>query len=237
MMSRTIGGGGEVVSQKRAGYRAARPLDVWDELTTLHLGGLAATFDHFRGSSLNPNWSWAGAPFATPATVSVAGSILNVSNFGPGRAFLWTPYVTSSATWLASVALYSAVTDHCAGVRLDDGTDNNYVEAVLKVNSTTPVDWLMQFRRRAGGGLVVATSGNVLTAPLNYVVRLYLSGTLWSSWNVTPLLQVGMGQSGLMPIAGTTGLTWTPTRAGLIFDASTTASTWQTFYVDFVRLG
>lgn len=227
--------------RRRVGYLEANAegpsdLEMWERLTTYHHGGAAAITDHFGGAALSSSWTWAGAPFVTP-TVSLADSILNVSfGAGAGRGFAYQAVTASNK--LASVALWSMTVGFAAGLRLDDGTDNNYAEVVLRVSQASPTQWAVQGRYRVGGGAVATVDGDAISEPDLYVLYTVLSGALWARWYFRPFLRGP--HAGLMwkPNSYAVGLpaAWTPTRAGLIFDNTAGASSGERAYVDWCDL-
>ena len=226
------------VEQRRRGIRGGSTLDDWDRLAGVHLGRRATFTDHFAGSALLPHWTWAGAPFVTPGTVTVSDSVLEVTNFTANtRAFLYQPTIDAENK-VASVALKALTQYFWVGVRLDDGTDNNYVELVLQVSQSTPTHWQAMGRRRVGGGVIATYAGDTMNVPLNYVLRLVLTGTTWTNWGFVSQLQTPHGIGGIMwkPNNGPTGLAWTPTRVGLVFYAPLGTAADEAALIDWVNL-
>lgn len=168
--------------------------------------------------------AWAGAPFATPTDVMLLDSILRVMIDDGNRAFLYQPM----KSWqimdkLASVALRSAHLGDQVGLRLDDGTDNNYIEVNLRCSQASPTLWAVRTRRRAGGGAVTTQDGDDMHTDPGNVLRMWLDGTPFDeedTWNVIPGLHTNMGFEGLMfkPLASLAANAFIPTRAGIIFD-------------------
>jgi len=217
-------------------------LEMWERLTTYHYGGVAAVNDHFRGSALLAGWNWAAAPFVVP-TFSLADSILTVSFAAANRAFLYqsVPEIAiNNSDKLASVSLLANTVDFGAGLRLDDGSDNNYVEVVLRVSQVSPTQWAVQGRSRIGGGAVNTVNGDALDAPLAYVLLMNVYGQMWNGWGIYPHLKTPMGHHAEMfkPAADPAGgaAVWTPTRVGLIFDNVAGGKAWEKAFVDWCIL-
>lgn len=211
-------------------------LDMYERLTTYHYGGLSAITDHFRGAALLAGWTWAGAPFVTPVTVIVSNSRLRVSFNAAGRGFLYQAVAPS--TKYASIGLASVTVGFAAGLRLDDGSDNNYAEVVLRVSQASPTQWAMQARYRVGGGAVTTADGDAISEPDLYVVRMLTAGAYWGAWGFKPLLYGRHGGAMWKPntdlAAGAAA--WAPTRAGLIFDNTAGAGVSELAYVDWCDL-
>lgn len=209
-------------------------LDLWERLTTYHYGGLAAITDHFRGAAILPTWAWAGAPFVVP-TLSLARSILTVSFAAANRAFLYQAVTTNDK--LASVALVTATVGFAAGLRLDDGTDNNYAEVVLGCSRAVPTQWTVQGRYRVGGGAVATVSGDPISEPDLYLLQLDVLGAPWAAWGFYPRIR-GHHAGRLLLGADLAGsaAAWTPTRAGLIFDNTVGATPASYSAVDWCDL-
>ena len=152
-------------------------LDAWERLTTFHFGYPADTTDHFRNTTLDTAvWSWAGAPFATPGTVSIADSILTVTNNAGNRSFLYQSLITTDNKF-AAVSLKSVTANVRVGLRLDDSSDNNYVESVLYISQGSPTQWTVQTRENTGGVGVQTASGDAMAVPLLYILEMNITGT------------------------------------------------------------
>lgn len=217
--------------------RQERPtaLDTADALSTLRV--VTSVDDHFRGTSLGAGWVWAGAPFVTP-TATLSLSTLRVTALTSAqRAFLYRSSFSTSA-WYAALNLTSLSVGYAAGLRLDDGTDNNYVEAVLRVSQSTPTQWQFQVRWRTGGGAISTANGNTIAEPGSFALISQRSGTAWSSWGLALLAQQLPALGGLHwnPNSAVSGLTWTPTRAGIVVDGGGSAAAFNTAHIDWAKL-
>lgn len=166
---------------------------------------------------------WAGAPFVTPDTVNLTTytSVLTMADATAGdRAFLYISSAPTTGRGLLGVFGFSLGTDAFVGLRIDDGSDNNYVEAGIYGGGTSK--WLMRTYYRTGGGAVVTTTAtDAAIGPLMPQVLLNITGTRWTSWGFNGWLSYPQNQSAFLAqmnlVAGTTGLTWTPTRIGIAF--------------------
>jgi hypothetical protein len=117
--------------------------------------------DHFRSGVIPTGFTWQGAPFTTPTIVyNYGGDYLQlVSNANNQRSFLSMPITNTAENWknknfLARVSgrYYGGM-----GIRVDDGTDNNYVEFFLDASAISGMSTL-KWSKRAGGGAVTTTA-------------------------------------------------------------------------------
>jgi hypothetical protein len=228
------------VTMKQRSMRTTSALDYWDQLTTLHYGGRHHVTDHFRyvAATLTDYWAWAGAPFAAPAAVTLEDSLLKVNMPVAGRAFLvYDIAAVPTGCKLASVALWANTVGVACGLRIDDGTDNNYAEVVLRVSAVNPTQWAVQRRSRVGGGAVTTNNGDAMTIPTAMVLHMHLSGTKWSDWGIDSYLHTPFGITGTMyKETAARSATWTPTRCGLVFDNLADQSVDCNGIVDWVDL-
>jgi hypothetical protein len=210
------------------GLRSADHCNVWSQ--------------HWDVSSMPAGWAWAGAPFITPPTVSFGmASHLSVSGFtvNPSRAFLVSPFTPLGSPMKASVGLALVTVDCFIGIRMDDGTDNNYFEMLLRHANAAPAQWDILCRYRLGGGAVTdspaAGSRPLLVYPQPVILYMSVNGTMWSSWTISCMIQglLNAGASTFWVTSGTPGSnqTWTPTRKGLVFYQPSTVS-WYSYRCD-----
>lgn len=192
-----------------------------------------AITEDFTSSSIPSGWVWAGSPFITPPTLGARnGTIFYASGSASSRAFLHKTTVPNQANYVMAPYMSANSTSY-VGVRLDDGTDNNYVESVARVDATTRA-WTVVLRWRIGGGTVNETPQTNMPSPFMSYASLCLraEGTRWSNWLAIPMLFSLHGshyQSGAYP----SGLTWTPARVGIVIQFG--AGTWEQFGVDYVN--
>jgi len=193
--------------------------------------------DHWDvGSSLGSAWAWAGSPFVTPASVSVNAanipSFVQVTSTGAAdRSFLRRSDGLSNANTRVSLCISAGTTSPqpYAGIRFDDGSDNNYIEFALRYCAAAQFDLITV--TRSGGGAVTTTSRKVIDLPIQCVLRVNLTGTLWSSWNAYAMFYANTHSRFTWTIAS--GLSWTPSRKGIVFQHS--ASAGDFFLVDWFQ--
>jgi hypothetical protein len=213
--------GGEA-ADKLAYYRADgslhAPADVcpdgetsWGTWSRLVNRGLMPT-DHFRSGAIPDGFSWiadgtfGGAPGGL--AYSNQGTYLAV-NTAAGPNFL-ADAITVYADKQFVARLATGITTEI-GVRLDDGSDNNYAEIVLDPDDVGA--YRVDFRFRAGGGAVTDNAGPLVCVSEAVVVKL-----VW--YSATPMA-IGyiLGEHGLVANVGgfnTGALGWTPARVGLV---------------------
>jgi hypothetical protein len=185
--------------------------------------------DHFTAFS---GYTWAGAPFITPGTATIVKSRLDIILTATSdRAFAYVSAAPSSSMFVLTPSVFNYITGGFTGVRCDDGTDDNYVEIGVVKTSNAPDAYTIRMRWQIAAGGVNTRDG----AALSYFARLGLkasvSGTQWSSWGMQPYLISECG-SIFYQCTALSGLTWTPTRLGLTFDAG--ASTWASWHHHYV---
>lgn len=230
------------VKMKQAGVRTTSALDYWDQLVTLHYGTRVGICSHFRESTVaETGMDWAAAPFVVPAAVTFANSILSVG-LTAGNAFLYqTLRPANTYDKLASVALSSNTLGDSVGLRLDDATDNNYIEVVLRVSQASPTLWTIRTRRRTGGGAVTTQDGDDMHTDPGNVLRMDMTGSYWDAWNVYPALHTNMGFRGRMykpnTALGGVNLAFTPTRAGVVFRPGAPGETQMIARADWFDIG
>jgi hypothetical protein len=86
---------------------------------------------------LESGWAWAGTPFSVPSNKDIQGGTwLRIWGLSANQAcFLYQN--NPSSTWEVWTRLYANAIPYLEmGLRLDDGTNNNYIEAYF---TTTPV--------------------------------------------------------------------------------------------------
>ena len=116
------------------------------------------------------------------------------------------------------------------GFRIDDGTDNNYVELVQAPQSDGSFGFTR--RTRTGGGAPVVTMIKSFVTPIPWaVLYCYLNGTLHSAWGVDFYLN-GPGIPFYSIGSGGTALTWTPTRVGFAITVVTASASYLYANID-----
>ena len=106
------------------------------------------------------------------------------------------------------------------------------------MSQSSPTQWQFQIRWRTGGGAVSTGNGNTIAVPGSYALLASRSGTAWSSWGYSLLTQMLPALGGLHwnPNSAVSGLTWAPTRAGIVVDGGGSASSFNTAHIDWVKL-
>ncbi|MBU2249390.1 MAG: hypothetical protein KKD77_21760, partial [Gammaproteobacteria bacterium] len=123
-----------------------------------------------------PGWTWCGAPFTgTPSAVTYTrfASWQSITHTGAGTFFYYYPLVNPATRDIrAYVATEYGYT--YAGLRIDDGDNNDYTELVLMPGTTTGF-LKIQMRYRNGGGGITTTDlvDNLIDQP--YYLRLQYS--------------------------------------------------------------
>jgi hypothetical protein len=186
--------------------------------------GLGGYTDHFRSGSIPTGYAWQGAPFTgTPPAGYVYYSINNdymwLAGSGGAKSFLSKAITNAAASWQNKSITARVRTGYGTeiGVRVDDGSDDNYAELYVSgalVDGTQRLD----FRHREGGGAVSTTNTGVIIPCDNLMVILLLCS--WSDPNYRFIGYTLAEDGGQTNIAGVdTGVvTWCPAagRVGLL---------------------
>ena len=151
--------------------------------------GLTAWTAHFRpGETTGPGegslaaFAWQGAPFTTPVFAAYTNDYLQWAHSSAARCFLSCPITNSAAAW-QNKAIYGrlAATYYGSfGLRIDDDTDNNYVEICLDATAADGGQRLRFSYRSGGGAVATASAAPVLLQGSFVVLRLcctYSAGT------------------------------------------------------------
>lgn len=196
--------------------------------------------DHFRSGVIPSGYTWQGAPFdGTPASLYynyASDFLVTVAAGAANRIFLSTAVTNSGAAW-QNQSIYARVHTGSSvdtGVRIDDATDNNYVELVMTGalnNGTQRLD----LRWRIGGGAVNTLSSAVITSmDTNIVMQLNLnySGGTYRAYGYF------LGEEGLASNPGsfwTAVLAWMPVagRVGVYVKGNANWAVVDWFYSTF----
>ena len=186
---------------------------------------IAAT-DHFdyEDAVTNHGWTgWAAYPnFQTPGTVSVTtlDSMLMTGNFGAAnrKAFLYRALISTGSQFIVA-APSVAPAGFAIGVRLDDGTDTNWIEYVIVMGAAVPQSYTPTVRD-SGGGSVAGSAISLALPPLLYAQA---GGTPWSNWQVAGFLYMPWAIATNLLQGVISGLAWTPARMGIIIDQGAAA--------------
>lgn len=216
----------------------ASKLDIWDWIVSR--GDNPDT--HFRDATIPSGFSWAGSPFVTP-TVNWQDTLSRVAvqfSTTSQRSFLYSSTIADNAK-VAGVYLATTSADLFVGLRLDDGSDDNYKEVVLKSAVVSSNSYgILEQRSRAGGGGVSSNTANFeIPTPQQVRIGAAVTGTVWSAWSLRPLYRglFAPGASFWAPNADAGGnASWTPTRVGLVFGGGASYATWMKLYADWVEV-
>jgi len=184
-------------------------------------------------TSIPSGYTWAGSPFSTPPTVTIVNqTVLATSGFtGSEKSFYYVAMPASLRNYFYLPYLNTNLAGQYAGLRIDDGTDNNYVEAVVQWQNTNP-PLLYRIYYRTGGGTVTTITPSVVpsNAHLPDAFYFFISGTLWSSWQVE--LSYYQRYTQYRTGATTPAVSWMPTRIGYVAKHGT--STWMSCGIDYI---
>lgn len=157
-------GGADIAEWKAGGLYGAAAMDVYPQADEYPL------FDRVVDVQLSPDEhfntgygilnAWAGAPFVTPTTSSFSfKSIALIHDSTPNnRAFRYeTVSLAAGVNARCRARLQAGSFVEFAGLRLDDGSDNNYIEFGIRSLGVTSGLAEMISRYRLGGGAVTTT--------------------------------------------------------------------------------
>lgn len=193
------------------------------------------TFDNVEDFESTPaGWSWAGSPFVTPPSAgTVAGTALLIFRYTSNslRSFFFRPISDFLQVAFYGGALTSSNGSYL-GVRIDDGTDNNYFEVVWLYSETSPRGYNAAVRNRVGGGTVSVTQSphRHEVIPTNVGLLVTFGGTKWTNWGIDARVQ----SLGVTKFGGAYSLTWTPQRLGVVVNSGNGAASWHNYYIDAV---
>jgi len=184
----------------------------WDEWTRDYdRAGRAVYTDHFRSGTIPTGFSWIsdgdfnGAPAALDYDWKDTYLVATSNDTPHFLADAITVY--SGQNFYARIRT-GATTEF--GVRLDDGSDDNYAEIILDPDGLGGYN--VDFRYRAGGGAVTDVTGPYYAATEFCIARLAYSA---QSATVSGSTLSEDGMSVNITGAGTGVIAWTPARVGL----------------------
>lgn len=182
----------------------------------------ATVFDHFDQPTLDPAWSWLGAPFNdAPSYIDLRNrpSLLVLENDNITEDhYLYRPITSGNfAIVRCAVSLDSLV-----GLRVSDATETNVVQVYI-TNGTAP-GTIGFLRLRTGGAPNAILADNLPQGFYNIAIRqdatvsfiLYSRDT--ASWR---------------QLEFDAGFTFTPTRAGITFSQRGFANSDRRAYIDW----
>lgn len=192
--------------------RRAQLLEGLEQRTTFNRDMLGPVdYQHFRSGVIPSGYTWAGAPFGTPSNIfysdkSDYGVFYDGSNVG---------YLQKSITTYLGQSIWARLAPGeggSAGLRFDDGTDNNYSE--VYVYSLANANARARFRYRQGAGAVTTIDGVDLVSGQFYGIRLLCSQTGANHWEFAYILtENGYNSS---PIGNSPAAAWTVSRVGIL---------------------
>jgi len=173
------------------------------------------------------DYSWAGTPFATPPSVSIANNtILSTFGFtGNEKSFFYrtidNALNSASSVYFLPVQISNAAGQY-VGLRIDNGSDNNYVEIVVEFNGANPPLLYKIYYRISGGTIntitpIATPSGSFMPD----AIRAIILGTKWTSWQIVEAFV--SNYSSIRIGAATPNFSWTPTRIGFVGKFGTNA--------------
>jgi hypothetical protein len=239
-MARTKLTGDQINSATMEAITSSGDITILSDEKTLsqrRTGGLTAPTDDFNSTAAG--WGYATTPFVigtfnTSSFTSIG--ILSITTAGSSRrTFLYKDVTPTTYTALNPGGNFATVGAY-HGVRWDDGSDNNYVEARWVLTAASPRALKVQSAFRTGGGAVSVADGPVTDLPIPAIVRLQVGVTKWSNWSVSAYYGMDFGATDMPRVGGAyyaTGLTWTPTRVGIVAYDGGGSSTTERFASDW----
>ncbi len=195
------------------------------------------TVQDWTSTTLPGGWAWAGSPFVTPPIVEVSlGTVLTATGYtSASRSFLYRNFPPEKRDFVAELFL-TAISTAYVGIRIDDGTDNNYIEVVIRNDSSTASRSVVS-RWRIGGGTPTEQSasnlsGNWIMGFGNSIFVFLNVFSPWTSWSFAPVLHTQHGHVWGSPSISQ-NFSWTPVRAGIIIQSSSIS--WERYGVDYTN--
>ena len=179
--------------------------------------------DHFTAASLDGGWAWAGSPFGGTASgidLTLPSCLRLLHSSITDDLFL---YRAGSDV----IARLCVVMDSYVGVRVDDGSTDNSLEFRIQAN-TANLNTLT---------VVVTTAGTpASTTAISSVVAEWWMLRV-HRFDTVAYAHFGKNTPVLGYVGGTTGISWTPTRAGIVFGQRGAASNLDRIaWIDWVAI-
>jgi len=162
---------------------------------------------HFN--SYNQDFAWANTPLTTPRfSHSIYRSSIYIDSKTADRSFLWKVFDTDALSMFLLAHFFERTSLAEWGLRLDDGSDDNYVELIRTAS-------YYKSRTRLGGA--AASTSTLDTISDDYIVALRRNSASWTNFKVDYLIFRPFSGPSLNVInLGTSiTLTFTPQRFGL----------------------
>lgn len=200
-----------ILEGKLASHRHHRDptWDLW--LRNVDRRGRAIYTDHFRSGVIPAGFAWIadGTFNGVPAALDYSYSDTYFAIASDATPHFLADAITVYEGAHFAARLSTGVTTEI-GIRIDDGTDNNYAEIILDPNNLGAYN--ADFRFRAGGGAVTDNAGPLYSCTEFVIVNLY-----WLAATST-ILGYTIGEPNtLININGwSTGVVgWTASRVGI----------------------
>ena len=175
--------------------------------------GINLIDDHFQSGTIPTGYSW-----ISDGIFDGAPGNLNYSY----RSSYMTTILSSTPNFLAKSVTSCANLNYWArlatglssdiGIRIDDGSDDNYAEVYLDAGALGSS--VLSFRYRAGGGAVTTNTGPTLPQCFFYTLRLYCYEP--SDRYIYTYLVNETGDATVITGFNTPIITWTPARVGIV---------------------
>jgi hypothetical protein len=198
----------------------------------INRNGMTGYTHHFRDGLVPSGYAWvsdgdfSGEP--SGLSLSYQGSYMQVTpDSGPLRHFLaFSPSVVANKSLYARV---QGAPSSDVGVRIDDGSDDNYTEMYVSAGAVRG-EAMLSYRYRLAGGSVTTVSGcqHLQSEPVTFRLYNYTTGGTHRGYLVN---EAGVGLS----ITGfSRSVAWTVARVGIVVEGT---SGWQAYldwlYSDF----
>lgn len=192
--------------------RRMRLQEAQEQRTTFNRDMLGPVeYEHFRSGAIPSGYAWAGAPFGTPANIAYSDK----SDYGVFYDGTNVGFLQKSITAYLGRSIWARLAPGeggSAGLRFDDGTDNNYSEAYIY--SLANAKARARFRYRQGGGAVTTVDAVDVVSGQFYGLRLLCSQTGANHWEFAYILtENGYNSS---PISNSPAAAWTVSRVGIL---------------------
>lgn len=171
--------------------------------------GIASISDHFRSDVIPDGYAWLNsAPFSIPSTINYKylNDYLRVYGAVASRGFLYKTMDPRGKFQYVKIIADNSVE---GGIRIDDGSDNNYYE--FKIYHSGSANFYARFSIRTGGGAVSNTNYAIYPIGGTFLLMLLPIG----AGNHTPSYYLGGEASNLINLGSGALCTWTPTRIGI----------------------
>lgn len=184
--------------------------------------GYSGTRDHFTSGAIPASHAW-----VNDVTFSGVPPVLNY-NFsntylraGAGAGNRYFLAITGLTTWLTGNYTIRAKPSIVSwvGIRIDDGTDNNFVECGLLAPGANGLCTLRYRERIGGGGIVNTDRTTTILTDAMHTWRLYAYNQGWPP-NWRPYAYWIDETPATNTIASGTIMTWAPSRVGITLDAT-----------------